>query len=345
MKTLDPYHKLYKRRDKLYWLLLVVISLFFIYESLSYKGLVSSTNIRVSTFLMKVGEALLVGGGIGLGVNMVSEKMRHEKEARERIHQNKKELLENLQTVQNNVQLARVLIRSHKSTDTYGEQLRSAILPSIVTLLEIRRSATNCSLHPLDDDLVPNFRVSIHFMIAYLSVLVEEFETHYTRFSNLQEYQEALETRIRDLFIELSEEELQSIISKKDTQFFLDRIQIVFERSNKPGLRNEVWKEIENLTYIKDFLNINMLNFRSKFNPSMYNDCFLKHYEHCRKILRHDIINIKLVKDPIFKKYLAILNNNDKKRLHSQTIDHKDRLTRIIMEKELGYSFQIMPSN
>lgn len=130
---------------------------------------------KIADFLMNVGETIvgtvLIGGGLGGIFNFIFEEQKQEEEAvkdrlksmqenREKRKHFRQDIKGRLQEVHDNVELARVLIKSHRSGRTYGEQIRSRIMPANIALQDLKRQ-----LGELDGDTLvthlPELQVSL----------------------------------------------------------------------------------------------------------------------------------------------------------------------------------------
>lgn len=129
----------------------------------------------VASFLMTIGQSIigagLIGGGIGGVINFIFEEIKaEEEEAKERlkVFQERKEkrnifrqkMQGILQSIHDDVELARVLVKSHKSAKTYGEQIRSRIMPSLISLKDVKRRLYYIEDNELEENL-PILRVSL----------------------------------------------------------------------------------------------------------------------------------------------------------------------------------------
>jgi hypothetical protein len=243
-----------------------------------------------------------------------------------------------LQHAHDNVELARILIKSHKSGKTYGDQIRERIMPSLISLLEFKRALNHIEDTKLKKNL-PYLQVSLRYMIAYLNVLIEEFEARYLKISNLQNYQDALATRMRTLFTEVAEGKIESTVPLEKKKEFLKNAEELFEQTYVPSNIEVVWQAIEELDYVWDFIN----ELRDdKGVKSLYNQYFLQHYLHCKKILKteENKISQKLVDSKNFKANKEELQRIDEKKNSDQPITNQDSLTRKIMENELKFDFE-----
>ena len=365
-------------RYKKYILLALFIAIGSIVGALTIYGIVDESHVvwhKVADLLRSFGETLigagLIGGGIGGGINFLLEEIKEEEEQakeeqkkaeeeakemrqkreedaekRRKEYQEKKEkrklfrleMQEKLQVVHDHTELARILIKSHKSGRTYGEQIRNRIMPSLISLEEIRRGLEHAEDQRLEGNVL-YLRVSLFYMIAYLSVLIEEFEASYLTISNLQTYQDAWADKMRGLFTDIVEGKKGEITSLKKKEKFLEKAEALFESDHVPANIEVVWQEIEKLDYVWDFIN-ELRN--EKGERSLYNRYFLQHYKHCNKMLqtRNSDINEKLTLRKTFKANMETLKHIDKKLAEDNPLSFQDNLTHVIMEKELRFDFE-----
>lgn len=317
---------------------------------------------KLADFLMTVGETILVvgfiGGSIAGSINFILEEVKaeHQRQAeeakKEQEERNKKaekikrqraknqlfrqEMHHKLQSVHDNIELARILIKSHKSGKTYGEQIRNRIMPAMISLLEFKRSLRNGTEHDLTEKM-EYLQVSLRYMIAYLMVLVEEFECQYLEISNLQNYQEALAIRMRMLFTEMMETEFEQQTSLKKKKQFLQKAEDLFEDTTVPSYIAAVWKALENLDYIRDFMDELVDN---KGKKSIYHKYFLQHYNHCKKILKTGKERKSLVNAPVFQANIREFKRISEKRNSPELLTNEDSLTKKIMVMELKFDFE-----
>ena len=313
----------------------------------------NSFNKIVADLLMSLGQTIigagLIGGGIGGVINFIFEEFkREEEEAKERL----KEILENrekrkvfrtkmqsrLQKVHDDVELARVLIKSHRSGKSYGEQIRSHIMPSLVALKDFKRRLNHNEDRQLENNL-EILHVSLTYMIAYLSALMEEFEANYLNISNLQNYQDALANRMRTLFTEIAEGKKEGQVSQEKKIDFLGRAEKLFENTDIPTNIEVVWQAMEELGYLSDFIS----EYRNETGAkSMFYEFFLEHYYHCNKIIRtkDSKTNPKLTSKQVFINNVAELQRIEEKKNSENPVTNKDSLTRKIMEDELRFDFE-----
>ena len=229
---------------------------------------------KLADFLRTFGETILgaglIGGGIGGSINFIFEELKKEEEKKEKYKSFRREMQSKLQHAHDNVELARILLKSHRSAKTYGEQIRNRIMPSLISLQDFRRG-----LAYVDDEQLRNnlkyLQVSIGYMIAYLSVLIEEFESNYLTISNLQNYQDDLASKMRTMYMEITENEIEAVKTLDKKKLFLKNAEELFEETDIPSHIEVVWQAIEELDYVRDFLK-ELRN--EKWEPSMYNNFF-----------------------------------------------------------------------
>ncbi len=349
--------RLMSRHKKVIFIGLVAAALFIGSSLIIY---VSCESIEDNTFakvfadlLMKIGESIiiagLIGGGIGGVLNFIfeefkeeennkKEKLKQYQEDREKRKSFRRKMQSKLQTVHDNVELARVLIKSHKSGRTYGEQIRSLIMPSLISLKDFKRKINQNEDRQLESDL-DCLQVSLTYMIAYLTVLIEEFEANYLKISNLQNYQDALVNRMRMLFTEVTEGKKEGLATLEKKIDFLEKAEDLFGNIEVPSSIEAVWQAMEELDYLRDFIG----EIRDeRGNKSMYYQYFLQHYFHCNKIIRtkNSKINEKIIRRKNFVANKDELKRIEAKKNSDQPLTNRDSLTRKIMENELRFDFE-----
>ena len=309
---------------------------------------------RVADFLRVVAETMvstvLIGGVLGGVINFIFEERKKEEDAvkerlqrmqesRERRKTIRAELRQRLQEAHDNVELARVLIKSHRSGKTYGEQIREHIMPANITLQDIKNQLKEIQEgSPIE--YLAELQVSLTFMSAYLSVLIEEFSRHYLDIAMVQNYQDTVANRRRDVFTD--------IISETDAQaaddprlLFLHKADQRMEKHNIPERLAVVWEAMGRLDYVWDFI----ADLRDeKGKASRYQTFFIDHHFHAMRLLRDKDSerNEKLCRRDRFTKYLEKLADLHEKKNSEQPITREDSLTRIIMKEELGFDFGVM---
>ncbi|MTB52705.1 hypothetical protein [Lewinella sp. W8] len=304
---------------------------------------------KLADFLMELGQTimgtLIIGGTLGGIYNFLHEEYQKEEDAvKERLSSiressNKRKLFRRevrnkLQQVHDDIELARILIRAHRSGRTYGEQLRTRIMPSMIALQDLKRDLIDVA----DEELIthlPELQVSITYMAAYLQVLIEEFSHHYLEISNLQTFQDVLANRRRQVFTDVLEKQ------EDKTRVFLEQTTELFENRTVPSRIETVWAAIGNLDYVCDFI-ADLRNDQGQ--ASLYQLYCLDHHFHCMRMLRHrnSQVNEKIVNRANFKFYLKELERLTEKKNSDQPISKEDSLTRIIMTRGLKFDFGIM---
>ncbi len=309
---------------------------------------------RLAEFLMAMSETMLgagiIGGGIGGGINFIFEEMKNKEEAakerrktalenREKYQSFRRHIRRVLGEVHDNVGLARILIKSHKSGRTYGEQIRNRIMPSVVALQDIRRDLGNVEEGALKHNLLA-LRVSLNYMVAYLSILTREFESNYLAISNLQSYQDAMVDRMRGLFTNLAAKNNDQPGIEVDDQLLIGQAAAFFDKTDVPEKIDTVWQAIRELDYVRDFIDELRDNKGSRSDYSLF---FLKHYNHCIRILRSASsgVNQKIVATPVFVDHMAELKRIDEKQRSDNPLTSSDMLTWQMMERELAFDIKL----
>lgn len=309
---------------------------------------------QVADFLRTVAETIvstvLIGGGLGGIINFIFEEQKKEEEAvrervkniqeiRERRKAFRSELRRRLQEVYDNVELARVLIKSHRSGKTYGEQIRNSIMPANITLQDIKQQLIQIQEeNPMQH--LAELQVSLTYMSAYLSVLVEEFSRHYLDIAMLQNYQDTVSIRRRDIFTDLITE-LDKTTHEDPRLFFLRNTETRLEQFDIPDRLAVVWDAMGRLDYVWDFI----ADLRDEDGKtSLYQTYFVDHHFHCFRILRNKDSerNERICRRPDFVGYLTELERLTAKKDSDQPITKHDSLTRTIMVDGLGFDFEVM---
>jgi hypothetical protein len=261
--------------------------------------------IEVAKSLMALAMSAIIGAFIKLAFDEKSKRDLQQK----KVMEFRGELLNRLRSVFDKVDSSRLLIEAHKSARTYGEQIRANIIPSISSLYDIKRSLVDAK-KMADKNSLAYLRISLHYMIAYLKVLSEEYKHDYLEISNLQYFQEAAKEKQKEQFKQQFERD-------KEASF-----------SSLPKPPDVAWQRIIASKYISDFLS-------DKFDAQYYK-CFIDPYEYCKKILKGTSpadqtpswLNIE---------YLKTLDDIDNKRT-AGAIRESDNLVSKIMKEVLGFS-------
>ncbi len=358
-KNFDKLLSLIKRYQAILWLgafifiCSLVASLWIYYH---YEGHPKESYwFQVADFFMNISQTILgtvvIGGGLGSIVNFIFEEQKKEEEAvmerlrrmqesRDKRRQFRKEMRDKLQSVYDNVALARALIQSHRSAKTYGDQIRDQIMPGEIALQDFKRELVELG------DQAPikypaELLISLTYMAAYLSALIKEFGQHYVDIANLQNYQDVLANRRRNVFADVLETQEQSKHEDYDKQTFLEQADQLFQSQSVPNRMEAVWEAMERLDYIWDFI----ADLRDeKGKTSLYQTYFVDHHFHCLRILQDKdaSINEKLCRKKDFKHYLKVQEGLVEKKHSEQPITKHDSLTRTIMIKGLGFDFEVM---
>lgn len=307
---------------------------------------------EIASFLRSAADTILstvlIGGGLGGIVNFIfEEQKKDEQKVKDRLEsmqessQRRKDfradLRQRLQEAHDNVELARVLIKSHRSGRTYGEQIREHIMPANITLQDIKnRLSAIQGESPIKH--MPELQVSLTYMSAYLSVLIEEFSKHYLDIAMLQNYQDTVADRRRDVFTDIISE--GQVSDAEDPRlFFLHKADQRMEKVDLPDRLQVVWEAMGRLDYVWDFIG----DLRDdKGKTSRYQTFYIDHHFHCFRLLRdqENERNERICSRAKFKHYLEEFERLKEKKNSDQAITKHDSLTRIIMQDGLGYDFQ-----
>lgn len=309
---------------------------------------------QVADFLRTVAETMLstilIGGGLGGIINFIFEEHKKEEEevkerykrmqeSRERRKAFRADLRDRLQKVHDNVELARILIKSHRSGKTYGEQIRTHIMPANITLQDIKQQLLQIQEeNPVKQ--LPELQVSLTYMSAYLSVLIEEFSHHYLDIAMLQNYQDTVAIRRRDIFTDIIAEMDGQKVEDPRLQF-LHQADARLEKLDIPDRLAVVWEAMGRLDYVWDFI----ADLRDeKGKTSLYQTYFLDHHFHCFRLLRDKDSerNEWICCRTGYSKYLAELDRLMEKKNSDDPITKHDSLTRKIMVEGLQFDFETM---
>lgn len=306
---------------------------------------------RVADFLQAVAEAMvstiLIGGVLGGVINFIFEERKKEEEAikerllsmqesRERRKTIRAELRQRLQEAHDNVELARILIKSHRSGKTYGEQIRDHIMPANITLQDIKNQLKEIQEGSPIEHLA-ELQVSLTYMSAFLSALIEEFSRHYLDIAMLQNYQDTVADRRRDVFTDIISE-TEAKAADDHRLLFLHQANQRMDKNDLPERLAVVWAAMGRLDYVWDFI----ADLRDeKGKASRYQTFYIDHHFHAIRLLRDKDYerNEKLCRRDRFTTYLKKLAELSDKKNSDQPITKEDSLTRIIMREELGFDF------
>mgnify|MGYP000173214656 CR=1 FL=1 len=307
---------------------------------------------EVASFLRTTADTILstvlIGGGLGGIVNFIFEQQKEDaqkvkdrlesmQESSERRKAFRSDLRQRLQEAHDNVELARVLIKSHRSGRTYGEQIREHIMPANITIQDIKNRLSAIQGESPIKHLI-ELQVSLTYMSAYLSVLIEEFSHHYLDIAMLQNYQDTVADRRRDVFTDIVSE--GNIPDADDPRLlFLHKADKRMEKLNLPPRLQVVWEAMGRLDYVWDFI----ADLRDdKGQASKYQTFYVDHHFHCFRLLRdkENDRNESICRRIKFKHYLSEQERLTKKKNSDNPITKHDSLTRIIMQDGLGYDFE-----
>ena len=300
--------------------------------------------------LQKIGEKLIdfgetivfvgiIGGLIASGFHLFQEEVKREQEEQDQSEVERKQLLTKLQSVHDQVELARTYLRSHKSAKTYGEQIRQHIMPAYIDLIEIRRTIQHLYPTLLSDseDELLKFRVSLHTALAYLAALLREYEYQYLSISNLQNYQEAVVKRMRDHYVNQMDQTLGKGLVSKEYGEVLQQADHYIRTHAIPEPLTLVWEKINDLPYLNDLITEIVM---SNGTSSLYQKYFLKHYVYSKKLLALQTTKPDATLDGYFERYTSKLKGIDEQRASNTSTPKILGFTELIMERELGFVFQ-----
>jgi hypothetical protein len=268
----------------------------------------SSWGIELSKSLLGLGITAIIGGIL---VKILIEDYQKRKDRSIKKAEFLNELLNRLRKVFDQVDLSRILIKAHRSAKTYGEVMRDRIMPAAVELYDIKRTLKDNKGSHISTTQQDNLRVGIHYMLAYLKMLIAVYEADYPALSNLQYLHEKMKERVAKAGVDSIEVDLETL-NDLPNAFYTQRQWI----KALVRLSRRLWKKIEALEYLRDFIDDS--------RDTKYYQVFIKKYEYCKRILKDD--QTVQTTDDEFHRYLAQLNYMDKNDLFSD----KDSLLRMI---------------
>lgn len=210
----------------------------------------------------------VIFGGI---IKLIFDKYQDDKKQEEKSKEFKVGILNQLRKVFDNVDGARLLIEAHKSAKTYSEKMQENIIPSIVTLFDIKRSLVDSGKIMEEEELL-QLRLNIHYIIAYLQVLANEYKTDYPSISNKQFLHEKLKEKAREIFVE-------KLVNNHPKDFYSSEVlssSEVKETIKEPP--RWVWDSILGLKYMGLFI-------EDDYNGP-YRKMFVDFYERSKKTLK-----------------------------------------------------------
>jgi hypothetical protein len=210
----------------------------------------------------------VIFGGI---IKLIFDKYQEDKKQEEKSKEFKAGILNQLRKVFDNVDGARLLIEAHKSAKTYSEEMQQSIIPSVVTLLDIKRSLVDSDTL-MEEGKLLQLRLDIHYMMAYLKALANEYKDKYPSISYKQFLHEKLKERAREIFVEeLVRDHLKDFYSSE----VLSSDEITQKIKNPPTW---VWDSILHLQQMGFFIQDEI--------KLPYRKMFIEFYEHAKKILK-----------------------------------------------------------
>ncbi len=235
-------------------------------------------NTEIAKSLLQVCVTVVIGGILKMIIDDYQQKQKliaDEKLKRIEQDREKRKTINDLETklrmLVDDIELARTIITAHGSAKTYGEKMREAVLPAIANLFDLKRSVKKSQI--FSDEILSEFRVSIHYMIAYLKALADEYKLQYHKIS-LKQYS----------FDCMKEAYNKSITNMLQEKSFKEILETDIEENEKQlaTFSENISVQIFNLRIMKDFLPNN--NSESK-----YYKVFLNHFDVCKAILKEQI--------------------------------------------------------
>lgn len=222
---------------------------------------------EVARSLMNLSFTVILGGI----VKLIFDKYQEDKRADEKTKDFKSSMINQLRNVFDQVDGSRLLIEAHKSARTYSERIQQDIIPSIVTLFDMKRSLFD-SDYSLGEKYHDELRLSLHYMIAYLKALANEYRDKYPAISNKQYQFEKLKNKASENFITL-------LTERYPDNFYSDTVLLSDEMLEMmPQSPLWVWNEIKSLPHMGAFIGDD--------STGPYHKMFVEFYEHSKKILK-----------------------------------------------------------
>ena len=260
----------------------------------------ASWQLEFAKALLSLAMSAIIAGFIRMGFETYQKREAKGKAVKEF----KDGLLNDLRSIFDKVDVARLLINAHKSAKTYGQMIRENILPSIVGLYDIKRSLRDAP-DLIASDRILQIRVFLHFMIAYLQALVNEYEANYPELSRRQLFEEEIKKQTKEKFVRMEMEKVQDFFQENP---FSDHKVL-------PELPRLSWSRMEELVITRDFIDDSF--------ESGYRKMFVNFYEYSKRLLKGQ--EVKHFSDCWYdEKYQEDLVALDRKVQQGETITEAD---------------------
>lgn len=136
-------------------------------------------------------------------------------------------VLNDLKSVYDRVERARIVIPAHQSAKTYGDEMRDLIQARVQLKNVIR--ALSGRAEGITEETMYGVSGAVNGMETYLECLTDEFKNHYKAISYLQRtYEVQVDSQLKR-YAEKAEKSL-------------------------PGIRNRAWENLKNLPVLNDFI-------------------------------------------------------------------------------------------
>jgi hypothetical protein len=145
--------------------------------------------------LVVASTTLVFGALLGGAVKFLLEDLQRLRERRSEHARFVKQVLDDLKSVYDRVERARILIRAHESALTYGNEMRD-LIDSEVQLRNVTRAIDQTS--EVLTEHRAELKGAIRQMTDYLESLTDEFRNSYKRISNEQSIHEATAKHARE---------------------------------------------------------------------------------------------------------------------------------------------------
>ena len=308
-----------KSKNKILWILIVIAILLISISIIIYPNdPVQAWQAELAKGIMELGVTAIIGGFIKFLFDQhqqkeiegrEGEKKEEDKKAAQNEFRN--ELLNRLRKIFDAIDSARLLIEAHKSAKTYGDKMRDSVIPSIVALYDIKRSLAD-SVDMMEIEKIKHLRLSLHYMIAYLQALANEFKNEYLEISNSQSYEEEWKKQTKEKLI-------RSLLSDDKKEISRD----VFSSAIKSGKTPvKAWQQIEQLPLMGRFI--------EDTYDSLYRKLFIDFYEYAKRILKDQ--ETKRLPEKFNAAYLITLDEIDLKKSTGEITVNDSLVNRIIKD-------------
>ena len=160
----------------------------------------SKSSGKLQDALFVASSTLVFGALLGGTVKFLLEDLQRLRERRAENARFVKQMLDDLKSVYDRVERARILIAAHQSALTYGNEMRD-LINSAVQLRNVRRAIDTTS--DFLDKHQGRLRWAIEQMTDYIDSLTDEFQDDYKKISDEQSVYEANARQAREIAMPL----------------------------------------------------------------------------------------------------------------------------------------------